>query len=206
MALKAVLFDMDGTIWDSPVDWAKVRAELGIRVDGRPIAQHLAKLPPEERARGERILHAYEAQGVANGRPVPGAGELIEFLHGRGVACVLVTNNSRQSALGVLRRHPLPFDRVFTREEIPMKPDPRAFLIPLSELGVPPQEACVVGDSHLDLIAASKANVAEIILVSPRDWMRPLFPPGARFREVTDLYAARDVLAELLTSGEESGG
>ena len=206
MALKAVLFDMDGTIWDSPVDWAKVLAELGIRVDGRPIAQHLAKLPPEERARGERILHAYEAQGVANGRPVPGAGELIEFLRGCGVACVLVTNNSRQSAMGVLRRHPLPFDRVFTREEIPMKPDPRAFLIPLSELGVPPQEACVVGDSHLDLIAASKANVAEIILVSPRDWMRPLFPPGARFREVTDLYAARDVLAELLTSGEEPGG
>lgn len=205
MALKAVLFDMDGTIWDSPVDWAKVRAELGLGVDGQPIAHHLANLPPEERARGERILQAYEAQGVVDGRPVPGARELIEFLRGRSVACVLVTNNSRRSAMGVLSRHPLPFDRVFTREEIPMKPDPRAFLIPLSKLGVPPQGACVVGDSHLDLIAASKANVAEIILVSPRDWMRPLFPPGARFREVTDLYAAKGLLAELLRPGEESG-
>jgi len=198
MALKAVLFDMDGTIWDNPVDWAQVRAELGLGMDGRPIAHHLVKLPPEERARGERILRAYEAQGVANGRPVPGARELIEFLHGRGVACALVTNNSRRSAMGVLGRHPLPFDRVFTREDIPMKPDPGAFLIPLAELGVPPQEACVVGDSHLDLIAAGKADVAEIILVSPRDWMRPLFPPGCQFHEAKDLLQVKEILTGYL--------
>ncbi|HAF70446.1 TPA: hypothetical protein DCL37_03705 [Candidatus Acetothermia bacterium] len=201
MGLKAVLFDMDGTIWENPVDWAEVRAELGLGLDGLPIFQHLRRLTPEERRRGEDLLRAYEARGVEAGRPAPGAGELIEFLRQSGLVCALVTNNSRESALGVLRRHPLPFDQVFAREDVPMKPDPRAFLIPLSQLGIPPQEACVVGDSHLDLIAASRANVAEVILVAPRDWMRPLFPEGTRFHEVPNLYAAKALLAKLVHHG-----
>jgi HAD superfamily hydrolase (TIGR01509 family) len=198
MALRAVLFDMDGTIWYNPVDWGEVRRKIGLARGPLPIVHYLSQLPAEERATKERILLAAEAEGVAKGRLLPRARELVEWLKGNGILTALVTNNSRRSLEAVLTKHPLPFDRVFSREDIPMKPDPGAFLVPLRALGVPPSEAVGVGDSHLDLIAASRAGVREIILVSPREWVRKYFPPGAEFREVADLEGARRVLEGLL--------
>ncbi|HEC63386.1 MAG TPA: HAD family phosphatase [Candidatus Acetothermia bacterium] len=198
-AVRAVLLDMDGTLWHNPVNWMALREELGLGVDHLPISYHLARLPPADRAAGERRLREAEAQGVSQGRPVPRARELVEFLVARGVKCALVTNNSRESVDGVLARCPLPLDAVFSREDIPLKPDPEAFLLPLRKLGVGPEEACVIGDSHLDLLAAHRAGIGRVILVAPQGWMRALFPPGARFQEVRDLWEAREVLAELLT-------
>jgi HAD superfamily hydrolase (TIGR01549 family) len=196
--IRAVLLDMDGTIWHNPVDWVELREELGLKVDHLPISQQLARLSPAARAAGERRLREAEARGVEQGHPMPGAKELVEFLAARGVKCALVTNNSRASVRGVLARHPLPFQALFPREEIPLKPDPGAFLVPLGKLGVAPEEACVVGESHLDLIAAHRAGVGEVILVAPQGWMRAFFPPGARFHEVGDLGEARALLAEWL--------
>ena len=200
MAIRAVLLDMDGTIWDNPVDWARVRAWVGIPPGPEPILHHLRKLPPWERAEKERMLREAENQGATQGRLVPGAVELLDWLREKGILTALVTNNSRGSLQAVLARHPLPFDKVFSREDIPLKPDPGAFRVPLQELRVSPEEACVVGDSHMDLIAASRAGVAEVVLVAPRDWMRPFFPPGARFHEVGDLFQAREILSRLIAA------
>lgn len=198
MAIRAVLFDMDGTIWENPVDWAQVRARVGLPPGPEPILHHLRQLPPRERAEKERVLREAETEGVTRGRLVPGAVELLEWLRGKGILTALVTNNSRTSLKAVLARHPLQLDLAFSREDVPLKPDPGAFLVPLASLGVRPEEACVVGDSHMDLIAASRAGVAEVVLVAPRDWMRPFFPRGAHFHEVGDLFEARELLDRLL--------
>ncbi|MBC7099893.1 HAD-IA family hydrolase, partial [Candidatus Bipolaricaulota bacterium] len=131
----------------------------------------------------------------------PGALELLEFLRARGVRCVLVTNNSRESAKEVLRAHPLSFDLVWTREDGAMKPSPEAFLGPLRTLGIPPEEAAVVGDSHLDLLAAHNAGIKRVMLVKPSAWMRPFFPEGAKFQEAEDLAQVRAWLSSLLSSG-----
>ncbi|MCR4391986.1 MAG: HAD family hydrolase [Candidatus Acetothermia bacterium] len=195
MAIRAALIDMDGTIWVSPVRMAEVRRELGLPEDGRPLLVQLAELPPEEQARGIQVLRRHEARAVALGALRPGTGELLAFLRGRGVKCVLVTNNSRESATAVLARSGLPFNLVFTRDNGPMKPAPAAFLQPLEELGVLPAEAVVIGDSHFDLIAAHEAGIAQVILVRPEEWMRPFFPPEASYHEVQDLAEARDLLA-----------
>jgi HAD superfamily hydrolase (TIGR01509 family) len=196
--IRAVLFDLDGTLWENPVRWDELRRELGLPPDGLPIYWHISRLPEGKREEAEARLREKEAEGVRFGRLKPGALELLEFLRNHGVLCVLVTNNSRESAEGVLRLHPLPFDLVWTREDGALKPDPEAFLGPLRRLGVPPEEAAVVGDSHLDLQAAHAARVPVILLLRPLDWMRPFFPPGAVFHEVQTLREAQELLARFL--------
>jgi HAD superfamily hydrolase (TIGR01509 family) len=164
-----------------------------------PIYWHISRLPEGKREEAEARLREKEAEGVRFGRLKPGALELLEFLRSRGVLCVLVTNNSRESAEGVLRLHPLPFDLVWTREDGALKPDPEAFLGPLRRLGVSPEEAAVVGDSHLDLQAAHAAGIPAVILVKPAAWMRRFFPADALFTEAEDLAQVKAWLSSLLS-------
>ena len=199
MAIRAALFDMDGTIWDSPIDWQQVRQAIGLPRDGRPIAEHLLAMPPEERARGIQILEHYEALGVELGRPMAGGEELVQLLRRLNVTCILITNNSQRSARAVLDRHPLPFDRVVTRDDGVMKPDPEAFARPLRELGVLPGEAVAIGDSHLDLLTAHRAGIAQIVLVAPRGWVRELFVKDVAFWEAEDLAEVAGILLRLLS-------
>jgi len=188
MRIRAVLIDMDGTIWESPVDWSEVRRAVGVPRDSRTIIDHLEGLPPAERTERQAILHRFEAEGAEGGWITDGTRELLAHLRERGIHSALVTNNSARSAETVLARHPLPFDLVATREDNPMKPDPAAFLEPLRRLGVPPEAAAVVGDSHLDLLAAIAAGIPTVILVAPKVWARVALPEGAGFHEVRDLH------------------
>lgn len=198
--IRAVLFDLDGTLWENPVRWDELRGELDLPWDGLPIHLHLQRLPETERRRAEARLREKEAEGVRFGRLRPGAEGLLAFLRAHGVQRVLVTNNSRESAEGVLRLHPLPFDLVWTREDGALKPDPEAFLGPLRRLGVRPKEAAVVGDSHLDLQAAHSAGIPVVVLVSPPDWTRQFFPKDAAFQEVPTIDEAQKVLARFLST------
>lgn len=200
MAIKAVLFDMDGTIWKAPIDWGEVRRRMGIPDDRFPVAYHLERLPPKERTEKEAILRNFEEEGVRRGKPLPGARELLDWLRGHGIGCALVTNNSRKSALAVLRETGLEFDLVFTREDGALKPEPEALLQPLKALGARTEEAVMIGDSHHDLLAALQAGIREVILVSPSARARAFIPPGARFHEVRNLHEAKEVLARLLGS------
>lgn len=193
--IRAVLFDLDGTLWDNPVRWDELRRELGLPPDGLPLYWHIARLPAAERARAEARLREKEAEGVRLGQLRPGARKLLQFLRAHHVLCALVTNNSRESATAVLRSCSLTFDLIWTRDDGALKPDPEAFLSPLRQLGIRPEEAAVVGDSHLDLQAAHAAGMALVLLVQPRGWMRQFFPSDANFLEVETLEEVKEILA-----------
>lgn len=205
MPLRAVLFDMDGTVFDSHLDWIELRRSMGLRPDGRPILAQLEGTPEAERSRCLAILHAAEREGAERGELIPGARELLVALRERGVSCVLVTNNSRESTETVLARHPLPFDLVMTRDDGAMKPDPEAFRLPLNCLGVRPDDALAIGDTHLDAVAAHQAGIAEILLVRLPEWMRPLIPADVTYREADDLAQARGIIESLLPPGATEG-
>ena len=198
MPIKVSLFDMDGTIFDSGIDWRGIRDEIGLAYDGRPILQQLEDATPATRERGREILLRAEREGAENGELLPGAAELVRFLQSRGVLCVLITNNSRRSAETILSKHPLPFDFVFTRDEGAAKPHPGIFHRALKEVGLPPSQAVAIGDAHLDVIAAHRAGIGQIIAIGMPEWMSEHVPSEADYREVTDLLEARSLLAALL--------
>jgi HAD superfamily hydrolase (TIGR01509 family) len=201
MTIRAVLFDMDGTLYDSGIDWRALRAEIDIPWDGRPILEQLADANGEARERGLVALHEAEAIGASAGRLIEGAEELLGLLRARGILCALITNNSRRSADTVLSRHALRFDLVLTRDDGVAKPAPHLFIEALDRLGVTASEALVVGDAHLDLIAAKAAGIHEVILVGTPEWMREHIPDGATYLEARDLFHVAELVKDRLRSG-----
>jgi HAD superfamily hydrolase (TIGR01509 family) len=196
--IRAALFDMDGTIFDSKIDLGVVRRALGLPRDGRSFLEQLTDLPAEMQDKGMAMLVEAEARGAADGVLLPGAEEFVESLRTRGVRCALVTNNSRVSAETVLRRYPLPFDLVLTRDDGAAKPDPGIFSVALARLGATGLEALAIGDAHFDLLAAYRAGVAEIILLSPPSWVLDFIPEDIPHRRAADLREAQAIAESIL--------
>ena len=193
-----VLLDMDGTIYDSGIDFLGIRARLGLPQNGTPILDQLRTSSPEIRARGIEFLHSAEAEGAANGQLMPGTIELLAWLRGRAIRCALITNNSRRSVEAVLAKHPLSFDLILTRGDGELKPEPDLFLKALDRLHVKPSYAVAVGDTHLDALAAHRAGIQEIHLVSLPDWMAALIPPDIVYKPAADLNDVRERIDEWL--------
>ncbi len=196
--IRVALFDMDGTIWDAPIDWLDVRREIGLPFDGRSIYMQLMDLTSQEQKRGIRILEHHEALGVKNGTLISGTEELLQCLKDAAVKCALITNNSRRSVESVLGQHPLSFDLILSRDDGALKPDPQAFLSALEQLGARADEALAIGDAHLDLIAAERAGIREFILVGSKPWIRELLPVGVPHHKAVNLVEARAIVTRLL--------
>jgi HAD superfamily hydrolase (TIGR01509 family) len=202
MILRAALLDMDGTIFDSRIDWVSLRERIRIPWDGRAILAQLAEAPPDVRENGLALLHGAERAGAENGDLIAGTHELLDCLRVHGVRCALVTNNSRRSVETVFARYDLSFDLVLTRDEVPAKPAPAAFLQALAEFAAEPAEAIAIGDAHLDLIAAHRAGVEEIVLVDTPPRMLEHIPPDVAYHAAADLHEVREIVERLLAVGE----
>jgi len=193
-----VLFDMDGTIYDSGIDFQAIRERLGLPQNGLPILAQLGSASPEKRACGIEMLHAAEAEGAANGHLIPGTMKLLAWLREQSVYCVLITNNSRRSVNTILATHPVEFDLILTREDAASKPEPDLFLMAMERLHILPSNAVAVGDTHLDAVAAHRAGIREIHLVSLRERMAALIPADVGYQAASDLDEVRTRIGEWL--------
>jgi HAD superfamily hydrolase (TIGR01509 family) len=204
MRIRAALLDMDGTLFDSRIDWLALRKKLELPWDGRPILAQLQDAPPDVRTKGLGLLHEAERVGAKDGELIPGTHEILESLRRHSIRCALITNNSRRSVETVLRRYRLSFDLVLTRDDGPTKPDPESFVRALAQLQVDPSDAVAIGDAHLDLIAAHRAGISEIILVGTPAWMKEHIPSDVEHHEAANLIEAREILERLLAVRRQS--
>lgn len=194
------LFDMDGTIYDSGIDFLAIRKHLGLPQNGTPILDQLGEVSPEDRAIGLKLLHEAEAAGAANGKLIAGTEKLLSWLKEQGVRSALVTNNSRASVDAIVGRHPaLLFDTILTRDDGIAKPQPDLFLKALKHFEIQPLQAVAVGDTHLDALAAHRAGIRKILLVALRDWMSALIPSDVSYQRIESLSAAREHIAGWLS-------
>ncbi len=155
--VRAVLFDLDGTLITSTLDFAAIRREIGV-VDGT-ILDHVASLPPEDAARALSIVEDHERRSADGADALPGVRAWLTELSVRGVAAGIVTNNTRTIVHAVLERLGLTCDVLICREDAPGKPRPDPILLALAELHVSPEEAVFVGDAELDVTAGRAAAV-----------------------------------------------
>jgi HAD superfamily hydrolase (TIGR01509 family) len=164
--ITAVIFDLDGTITRPILDFDAIRAEL--RLPPGPLLETMETMPAHQRARAEQVLQRHEDHAARNSQLHDGAAQVLQALHASGRRLAILTRNSRRSAQTVIDRHNLGgfFQVVWTREDGPIKPSPEPVLQICQRLGVPPQQACLVGDHPFDVLAGRAAGARTVLLVS----------------------------------------
>jgi HAD superfamily hydrolase (TIGR01509 family) len=215
----ALLFDLDGTLVDSVYQhvtaWQEALASIGTPLSVWRIHRRIGMsgglfLDALQRETGvsfddatmQRLADAHASAYLERADsvvPLPGARELLDHLHDRGVPFAIATSGARRTARTAIEMFGLPDDvPVVTRDLVQRaKPDPHLFLAAAKLLGVRPEDSFVVGDSVWDLLAAQRAGALGIGLLS-----------GGYGREELERSGASRVYADpadMLTRLEEVG-
>ncbi|MBA4017704.1 MAG: phosphatase [Pirellula sp.] len=155
--IRGVVFDMDGTLVDSALDFDAMRAEMGLPAE-LPILETIASLVEHEAERCREILHRHEHGGAERAVVMRGAVEFLRALDELGVRRAVWTRNSRAVALATLRRTGLEFETVLARDDAPAKPDPAALIELARAWDLPHGEILVIGDYVFDMEAGRRAG------------------------------------------------
>jgi len=181
---KAFMFDLDGTLIKSAVDFIKLKretihrlSELGIDTEGlsekmrsyeimgrvRDVeAQGKLRLPYSRIvAEVTNIWDRVELETVDRTEKIPGAKAALRILKSRKMGVGVITRGCRAYATGALRvAQLLPFvDVIVGRDDAEEKPSPEPLLQAMAALGVGPRETVMVGDTVEDATCARRARV-----------------------------------------------
>lgn len=162
---RAVIFDLDGTLADSALDFDAIRAEIGL-APNLPILEQLVGADPETCARAEAILRRHERDAIAGARLIDGCAELLAHLAARRVPIGILTRNIREVVETFARTFGFTFDAVYTREDGPPKPSPVGVLALCQKLGATPADTLTVGDFKFDVLAGLRAGCRTALLRS----------------------------------------
>ena len=188
MAAPALIFDLDGTLVDSVYQhvlaWHEALHASGIALSvwrihrrigmsgglfTRQLLRETGGALDEARLERLRQLHA-EAylRRIDQVRPLPGAREVLARLTELDCAWAIATSGRMESAGPALAMLGVPDGvPIVTRDLVEhAKPDPDLFLEAARRLGVDAEHAAVVGDSVWDLLAARRARMLGIGLLS----------------------------------------
>lgn len=168
MPIRAVIFDLDGTITQPYFDFDAIREEIGLARDSGPILESMEKMTAEQRQRAEDILLRHEEDALAASKLNPGAAETLRDLRSAGIQIGVLTRNTASNAFAIARKHRLNFDAVVGREDGPVKPDAFGVLELCRQFSVEPAETLLVGDYLFDLLCARAAGAGAVLLANHR--------------------------------------
>lgn len=208
-ALRAVLFDLDGTLIETHIDFPAMTQDmerLARAADvphevtaGKDILGLVDAAAEDVSARGGdgpalrraafARLEELEVAGCARPDLLAGTREMLTALLGRGIKVGIVTRNCRRVSVGLLARFALPHHLLLTRDDVARtKPNPEHLWEALRLLGEMPQAAAMVGDHWMDIQAGVRAGCAATLGVLGRhdaDWFAPC-PPTAVARDLAE--------------------
>jgi HAD superfamily hydrolase (TIGR01509 family) len=166
VTVRGVVYDLDGTLVDSGLDFPAMRREMALP-EGVPILEALAEIPPGERLDAcLRVLARHEDEGAERATLMAGAGELVAHVASQNIPQAIFTRNSRRCATRMLKRVGLEFPWVVCREDGPPKPHPAGLLKLCEVWKANPADVLFVGDYLHDINAGRAAGVRTVLFAS----------------------------------------
>jgi HAD superfamily hydrolase (TIGR01549 family) len=216
--VRALIFDLDGTLVDTVYahvySWQRALTEAGMPIDGwrihrrigmsgglftRAVARELGRPLGEEEVAEVQARHGeLFRELLPERRPLPGAIDLLGELREVGVPHGIATSGRRPEIDASLEALEVPAEiPVVARGDVRRaKPEPDLFLACQARLGVDADECYVVGDAVWDLLAARRARMLSVGVLSGGYGEDELTRAGA-FRVYRDAEELRGALDEL---------
>ncbi|RLI41284.1 hypothetical protein DRO59_07335 [Candidatus Bathyarchaeota archaeon] len=213
--IKAVIFDLDGTLADFNLDYKTVRTDVKsfLTKEGLPssilstresIFEMLKKTEiflknngksaevKRIREKALRIAEEHELEAAKNTSLLPGVRETLKTLRKMKLKLALFTINSEKSAKYILQRFKISkfFDVLIPRNRVRyVKPNEEHLKVTLDALGVNPEEAIVVGDGSSDMKCSRELKVIAVGLPTGISSLKELINSGANYiiTSITDL-------------------
>jgi phosphoglycolate phosphatase len=180
--LRAVMFDLDGTLVDTIAD---IAAAMNLVLERNGYPQHPAaayrtmvgsglrelvrRATAPEEADVDRLaveLHeAYRQHPVGLAEVYPGIAELLSELRRRGVVCTVLSNKADDLVRTIVSTlfEPDAFRVVRgMRDDVPGKPDPAGAHAVLTETGIAAEQTLYLGDSDVDMETARRAGMLAV--------------------------------------------
>lgn len=156
--IKGVIFDLDGTLLTSALDFQAMRQQINCppQLD---ILSFIAALPQEQQRFANQVVLEHELADAHNSSWIEGAQMAISMLQSNHIPTAIVTRNSKVATWLKLNNNQLAVDVVLTREDAPAKPDPTALLQIAESWQLPVQHLAYIGDYLYDLQAANNAQM-----------------------------------------------
>ena len=186
LGLKAVIFDMDGLLFESEALYIKGWVAIGPTL-GLPITEDAARATIAVAGKDmEAIFQAHYGPAFTLETAIPplrqwltdhiteygliirpGARELLELLHTKGIPFAIGTSNTKDAADSFLEVTGLTeyFPHIVAGDMVDhIKPAPDIFLKAAAELGFRPEECLVLEDSPIGIKAAHTAGCLPVMV------------------------------------------
>ena len=216
MSVKAVIFDLDGTLASFNLDYKTVRAEvrgyllnMGVPASVLSVNESVfemlrkteiflknsgkpQKVLEEIRNEALAIVEKYESEAALSTSLLPGVFETLKALKQKNLKIGLCTINGEKSTNYILKRFGIAdfFDAVIPRDKVNnVKPDPAHLEAALNALSVAAKDAVVVGDSSVDMRSAKELKAIAVGLPTGVSTIEQLMSNGANYiiTSITDL-------------------
>ncbi|TFH16802.1 HAD family hydrolase [Candidatus Bathyarchaeota archaeon] len=213
MPYRAVVFDLDGTLVESHIDYEKMGTQIKELLEEMGMNEHIEDrrkayavirggaetlleygLPKENLEptlnRLDLIMNNIELEALPTMQLKPNAAETLIKLHENSIRLGVATRSHGEYAIQALTKFNLThyFHGVIGRDETQYpKPDPRHLLSTIDLINAKPEETLYIGDTTTDLTTSQSAKVDFIGYWRDDEWAKRLMDGGCT-RIIKDLY------------------
>jgi HAD superfamily hydrolase (TIGR01509 family) len=219
--VRGLIFDLDGTLVDTVYAhvfaWYRAFAEAGLPIEGwrihrkigmsgglftRAVGREVGRgLDPEEAEAIQRRHGELFRELLPERLALPGAVDLLRYLRGEGIPYGIATSGRRPEIDASLEALGVELGAVVVErgDVARAKPEPDLFLACSQRLGVSADQCYVVGDAVWDLLAARRAGMLSVGVLTGGYGEDELIRAGAYrvYRDAAELRVSLDELGVL---------